>query len=125
MPDADNFSHLEALKKVKEGRKITGKQLHQVTGLAESNISDFFRGKSNISIATLDRMVDGMEQISPGAREEYARKLVGTIESERDGTSDIRWQIENLSKERKKQLILTIVESIARDPEPAIVQLTK
>ena len=119
MSSTCNFSHLEALKKVKERRRITGKELHRATGVAESNLSDFFKGKINVGITTLDKIVDGMEKVSPGARQEYARELAGIIHSEKIETIGIEQQINNLPKELKKQLIMAIVESIARDPEPA------
>ena len=115
-----NFSHLSALKKVKKRRRITGKELHQATGVAESSISDFFRGKSNIGVTTLDKIVDGMEKVSPGARQEYARELAGLIDSEKIEAIGIEQQILDLPKELKKKLIMAIVESIAHDPEPAL-----
>ena len=119
-----NFSHLEALKKVRKRRRITGKELHQVTGVAESSISEFFRGKSNANIITLDKIVDGMEKVSPGARQEYVRELAGITDYKLVEAVGIEQQIKNLPKESKKQLIMAIVESIAHDPEPA-VQLLK
>lgn len=125
MHSACNFSHLEALTKVKERRRITGKLLHKVTGIPESNLSGFFKGKSNVGIATLDKIVDGMEQISPGARQEYAQELAGIISSEANETASIERQIVSLPKESKKKLIMTIVESMTHDPEPAAVQLVK
>ena len=107
-----NFSHLEALKKVKEARKITGKDLSQETGATEANISGFFNGKINAKVSTLDKIVEAMDKISPGARREYAQELAGIISATTDGKL-LEQQINDLPRESKKQLIMAIVESLA------------
>ena len=113
----NNCSHLEALKKVRKKRKIKGKELSLETGIAESNISEFFTGKVNMTISTLDKIVEAMEKISPGARREYAQELAGIISSGKSGGILLEQQINELPKESKKQLIMAIVESIANESE--------
>lgn len=113
-------SHLAALKKVRENRKITGKKLSEVTGITESSISHFFRGNSDINVTTLDRIVDGMEEISFGARREYIQELAEMLEIDLGGTITLEQQINDLPKESKKQLIMTIVESLASESSSEI-----
>lgn len=110
-----NCSHLAALRIVKDRRKITGKRLSEATGITESSLSQFFRGNSDVNVTTLDRIVDGMEQISYGARREYIQVLAEIAGADVDGAITIEQQINDLPKESKKQLIMTIVESLASE----------
>jgi plasmid maintenance system antidote protein VapI len=48
--------HREAFKKTKNYFSITGKQLHQQTGVSENHISEFLRGKRAVSTDVLDRL---------------------------------------------------------------------
>ena len=113
--DLHSFSHLEALKKVKETRKITGKDLSRETGITEANISGFFGGKINTKISTLDKIVGAMDKISPGARRDYAQELAGIIDVDVSGKDLLEQQINDLPRESKKQLIMAIVESLANE----------
>ncbi|MBE9048194.1 helix-turn-helix transcriptional regulator [Pleurocapsales cyanobacterium LEGE 10410] len=115
-----NFSHLEALRKVKEARRITGKDLSRETGITEANISGFFNGKVNTKVSTLDRLVEAMEKISPGARRDYAQELAGIVSIDEGGDSLLEQQINDLPKESKKQLIMAIVESLAAESKSEI-----
>lgn len=111
-----NCSHLEALKKVRRSRKIKGKELSQETGISEGNISEFFQGKVNMTVPTLDRIVEAMEKISPGARRDYAQELAGILSTSKTGGILLEQQISELPKESKKKLIIAIVESLANEP---------
>lgn len=61
----------EVVKKVKEARKITGKALSDQTGISPNHISKFLSGERDVTTETLWRMVQGMEQLSPGAEEDF------------------------------------------------------
>lgn len=114
--DPYNYSHLEALKKVRKKRRILGKELNRETGIAEGNISEYFTGKVNMSISVLDQIVEAMEKISPGARRDYAQELAGIVSTDEDGKTLLEQQINELSKESKKKLIMAMVESLASEP---------
>lgn len=115
-----NCSHLAALRKVKERRKITGKKLSKATGITESSLSHFFRGNSDINVTTLDRIVDGMEKISYGAKREYIQELAEVVGADVEGAITLEQQISDLPRESKKQLIMAIVESLANESKSEI-----
>ncbi len=47
--------------------RISGKELFKLTGISESHISEFRRGKRDISTNVLFRLVDAMDYLAPGA----------------------------------------------------------
>ncbi|MDV3002503.1 MAG: hypothetical protein N5P05_004158 (plasmid) [Chroococcopsis gigantea SAG 12.99] len=67
----------EVVRKVKEARKITGKALSDQTGISANHISKFLSGDRDVTTETLWRMVEGMEQLSPGAEEDFFAALTG------------------------------------------------
>ena len=73
-----------------------------------------------MTIATLDRIVEAMEKISPGARREYAQELAGIISASAGGKALLEQQINDLPKESKKQLIMAILESLANESSSEI-----
>ncbi len=56
---------------------ISGKRLSEVTGFSMAHISAFRHGKTNPSCETLEKLLEGAEQISPGARVYFCQLLAG------------------------------------------------
>ncbi|MBD1823049.1 helix-turn-helix transcriptional regulator [Cyanobacteria bacterium FACHB-DQ100] len=56
---------------------ITGKKLAEVTGVSTTHISEFRNGKTNPSCEMLERMLDGADQITPGAKRYFCELLAG------------------------------------------------
>lgn len=56
---------------------ITGKKLAEVTGISTTHISEFRNGKTNPSCEMLERMLDGADQIKPGAKRYFCELLAG------------------------------------------------
>ena len=69
--------HREAFTKTKKYFGISGKKLHQQTGVSANHISEFLNGKKTVSSDLLDRLVEGMEEIEPGAKQFYATQMLG------------------------------------------------
>ncbi len=63
-------------KNVKTERRITGKSLSQVTGISENHISEYLNGKRDVTSDKLWEMMEGMDKLSPGAKEDLA-ELIG------------------------------------------------
>ncbi|MEA5511808.1 helix-turn-helix transcriptional regulator [Crocosphaera sp. UHCC 0190] len=63
-------------KKVKAERRVTGKALSQITGISENHISEYLNGKRDVTSEKLWEMMEGMEQLSPGAKDDFA-ELIG------------------------------------------------
>lgn len=73
-----------------------------------------------MTLPTLDKIVEAMEKISPGARRDYAQELAGIVSINEGGDSLLEQQINDLPKEHKKQLIMAIVESLAAETSSEI-----
>jgi transcriptional regulator with XRE-family HTH domain len=56
---------------------ITGSKLAEVTGLSTTHISEFRRGKTNPPCNTLQRLLDAIDEISPGAKRDFCMQLAG------------------------------------------------
>lgn len=65
----------EVVRKVKEGRKITTKALSDQTRISPNHISKFLSGERDVTTETLSRLVEGMEQLSPGAEKDFFSAL--------------------------------------------------
>jgi transcriptional regulator with XRE-family HTH domain len=56
---------------------ITGKKLAEVTGVSVTYISEFRNGKTNVSCEMLERLLNGADQIKPGAKQHFCELLAG------------------------------------------------
>lgn len=56
---------------------ITGKKLSEVTGVSTTHISEFRNGKANPSCEMLERMLNGADQLKPGAKRYFCQLLAG------------------------------------------------
>lgn len=63
----------ESFKQVKQQRGVTGKAIYELTGISQNHISEYLRGKRDVTSETLSRMINAMEQVSPGAKQDFAR----------------------------------------------------
>ena len=56
---------------------ISGKQLSKFSGVSENHISEFRRGKTGISTEVLWKLIEAMDEIKPGARVYFCKRLTG------------------------------------------------
>lgn len=59
--------------------KISGKALAEESGASPSQISEFRKGKRNLSSAQLERVMVAMDAIAPGARLRFCILCAGTM----------------------------------------------
>jgi predicted transcriptional regulator len=71
------MSHREAFIETKNYFGITGSDLHRVTGVSKSHLSEFINRKRDITTDLLDRLITGMEELEPGALQFYTDELRG------------------------------------------------
>ncbi len=87
---------------------ITGKKLSEVTGLSTTHISEFRHGKTNPSCETLQRLLDGAEEISPGARFFFCQLLAG------DSLKPMEAEIQRMNNQQLAVLLQTIADAMQR-----------
>ena len=71
------LNHRQAFVKTRKYFGIKGNKLHQISGVSENHISEFTRGKRDVSSKVLDQLIEGMEQLKPGAKRYYCNCLFG------------------------------------------------
>jgi predicted transcriptional regulator len=92
---------------------ITGKGLSQVTGYSQTHISEFRRGKTNPSCSTLQGLLDGMDELSPGAKRDFCMELAGTATpSLVDAPSSRNLSIEGMSSTELAQLLMAVADKL-------------
>lgn len=62
-------------KEIQQKRGIKSKNLAKAAKMSESNFSKFTSGKLNLSTEKLWALLNEMEKVSPGAREEFGLKI--------------------------------------------------
>jgi transcriptional regulator with XRE-family HTH domain len=67
----------EVFRKVKEARKIKNKSLSEETGISPTHISKFLNGDRDVTTEVMWRLLEAMEQISPGAQQDFYTALSG------------------------------------------------
>ncbi|MCC2691575.1 hypothetical protein [Nodularia sp. LEGE 04288] len=57
--------------------RISAKRLSGETKVSENHISEFRRGKCDVSTTTLSRLLDGMEVLAPGSKQFFYQLVSG------------------------------------------------
>ncbi|AFZ28356.1 hypothetical protein Cylst_6585 (plasmid) [Cylindrospermum stagnale PCC 7417] len=57
--------------------RISAKQLSGDTKVSENHISEFRRGKCDVSTTTLSKLLDGMEVLAPGSKQFFYQLVLG------------------------------------------------
>jgi transcriptional regulator with XRE-family HTH domain len=105
--------HREAFKKTKSYFGITGKQLHQHTGVSENHISEFLRGKRAVSSDVLDRLVEAMEELEPGSKQFYSDEIKGKKSKVAIGANiDPSILVEDMNNEQLSKLMFAIAAKL-------------
>lgn len=92
---------------------ITGKRLSEVTGFSQTHISEFRKGKTNPSCSTLKSLLDGMDELAPGAKRYFCMELAGTTSSSKESvSSEKKLVIEGMSSMELAQLLLVVADKL-------------
>lgn len=57
--------------------RISAKELSKLTKVSENHISEFRRGKGDVSTNVLLRLLDGMEKLSSGSKRHFCQMISG------------------------------------------------
>jgi transcriptional regulator with XRE-family HTH domain len=85
---------------------ITGKRLSEVTGFSMAHISAFRHGKTNPSCETLEKLLEGAENISPGSRVFFCQLLAG------DAIKPMQTDIRKMDNQQLAVLLQTIADKL-------------
>ena len=70
-------THREAFIRTQSHYSITGTALHKMTGISQNHISEYINNKRDMRTESLDRLVQAMDELEPGAMQFYTDKLRG------------------------------------------------
>lgn len=98
----------QAFKLTQDYFGISGKALSEVSGVGTPHISAFRSGKNWISEETLEKLLDGMEELAPGSRRYFGLLLSGASEP------NLEDLIETIGADR---LMFAIAEKFKKDRE--------
>jgi transcriptional regulator with XRE-family HTH domain len=69
-------------REVQDRHGIKGKDLAEKVGINAGHLSQFRSGKASITLELLWRLVEAMDELSPGARKDFGLMLAGCNEEE-------------------------------------------
>ena len=61
--------------------KISAKELSKLTKVSENHISEFRRGKGDVSTTVLSKLLDGMEILAPSSKQHFWQLILGEKQS--------------------------------------------
>lgn len=70
-------THREAFIRTQSRYSITGTALHKITGISQNHISEYINNKRDMRTESLDRLVQAMDKLEPGALQFYTDELRG------------------------------------------------
>lgn len=94
---------------------ITGKELSAISGVSENHISEFRRGKGDISTSVLWRLMQAMEQIAPGSSAHFFSLLLGGQKTEHSSVGErLEQLIETADDEETEKAMMAIARKWRR-----------
>lgn len=71
------LNHRQAFLKTKTYYGIKGSKLCEISGVSAKHISEYSNCKRDVSSEILDKLIQGMENLEPGAKRYYCQLLYG------------------------------------------------
>ena len=101
---------------------ISGKQLSKFSGVSENHISEFRRGKTGISTEVLWKLIEAMDEIKPGARVYFCKRLTGvegfgnstqlSVPKQLESLLDMQTLVDGLSDDSLALLLMVVAARI-------------
>ncbi|MGK7897396.1 MAG: helix-turn-helix domain-containing protein [Xenococcus sp. (in: cyanobacteria)] len=101
-----NLNHREAFIKTRTYFGVKGNALHEVTGVSADHISKYSTGKRDVSSEVLDKLIEGMEILQPGAKKYYCQLLYGKRSISPEEI------VEGMDNEELSQLMMAIAAKV-------------
>jgi transcriptional regulator with XRE-family HTH domain len=109
-------------KQTKKDHGITGKAISRLTGVSENHISEFLNGNRDMTSQTLWRLVEAMDELSPGAKRDFGLRLAGLSQG-------LTTLVEQMPPEEVSDTLTAIAESLRKprsvetSPEKEAIQV--
>jgi transcriptional regulator with XRE-family HTH domain len=94
----------EAFNQTLKRYRISGRALAQAAEVSESLVSQFRHGKTCVTDEMLDKLLQGIQVIAPGARKYFCSLIAG----EPAGVSTVEKVIEAISEDEIPELLMAI-----------------
>lgn len=91
--------------------KISAKELSKTTGVSESHISDFRKGKRSVTTEVLERLMNGMDSLSVGSKKHLCELMAGE-------KIEIASFIETATEKDLEEFVLQIIRKLFPKNKP-------
>ena len=99
----------EIFTEIKSRHGITGKALSEATGISQKHISEYINGKRDVTSSTLWRMIEAMDELSPGAKKDFGCEL-----AELWKPTDLKNLVAGMSIAQLNQLLFFVAETLEK-----------
>ena len=101
-----NLNHRQAFVDTKTYYGIKGNALSRASEVSAKHISEYSTGKRDVSSAVLDKLIQGMENLEPGAKRYYCQLLYGKKSLSPEEV------VENMDNEELSSLMMAIAAKV-------------
>jgi transcriptional regulator with XRE-family HTH domain len=89
--------------------RISAKELSKLTGVSENHISEFRRGKRDVSTTVLSKLLDGVDNLAPGSRQHFFK----LVSNQKQAPSSFRQSLVEIIQNADEDELLDAMGAIA------------
>ena len=97
---------------------VQGKQLAELAGITPNQLSEFRNGKKWLSQRNFEALLEGMDQLSPGAKKYFCELLAGEaleVNKEQDSNKRLIELVENANEDDIDALLLALGKKLKKN----------
>ena len=113
----------ELFRQTQDNFRIKGTDLAAKVGISTKHLSKFRQGKANITVELLWQLVEAMERIAPGARQNFGELVAGKGDLDRKPYRTLSERVEEMSNEEFGELLMAVGKELRNRKSTVVKQL--